>query len=379
MSSFGLHQQNWPQPVAPEQVDAILNMLWGKAAKIAASKQKILTRSCSWNIVSPNFLQLSGDDSHTRQQWLQPFILSISCRLIELAPPNAVHDSSAAKNSTEILAAVENFFRTTESGEMQLCAEHIQLSGTPLDSSRLLVDLLRALKAEYLPLALLCLQLPPEPQGAFQSLLQESELLLLDTDAHPQALKKAALLLNNTHATIQDLAWMRLLPLRLLLASEFDDPSRLPLLKQPTQLHIQYASQHPAAGRLLMAWLLACCLPQKNTTLHIKPTTSDKISTAQHCQIVTQQHQLHISLQAINQSTPDGIVSLHIKEANQQLRIERSAPDTITIITNNHSRTQTLAPPEAPWEQLVRALSREVRHTTYAQNLHIARQLPAPL
>jgi glucose-6-phosphate dehydrogenase assembly protein OpcA len=104
-----------------------------------------------------------------------------------------------------------------------------------------------------LPTVLWC---PHGHDEAVDALLGTADVLLLDSDDHPEpavALARAVELLG--HAYVVDLAWLRTTPWRERLAASFDPSERRSLLTQIESIAVRHRPESAASALLLAGWL----------------------------------------------------------------------------------------------------------------------------
>ena len=110
-----------------------------------------------------------------------------------------------------------------------------------------------------LPVALVWLNQPPHKGRLLRDLLRLSDRILIDSQpgADAQMLARLSALVEETHTYFVDLGWMRLTPVRHMIASLFDAPGRAEQLKRVEAIRVEAAPAGRNTGLLLLGWLLS--------------------------------------------------------------------------------------------------------------------------
>ena len=253
-----------PDPVAMGAVERSLSELWRQSPQPQTGQGTPgVTRACLWNLVvsleNPTEKRpgpaREGDALH---EMLGEVAATLPARVIRLENwPR----SRPKQSGREVEAWVSTSGSPAAQGRMQINAEVITLAGYGKKGPLHFPALVRALAAPRLPLALLCLDHTPRKGRMLGHLLRICDRILLDSQ---QAGDETSLKLINELAAkvpviFYDLGWMRLTPVRHLLASFFDPPGYVEKLQRLERIHLITTPQGRTGGLLLLGWLLARC------------------------------------------------------------------------------------------------------------------------
>lgn len=231
--------------------------LWRQAGEAAAEAgQRSVTRACLWNLVvyQPPPEQRYGRPSAPRL--LDDVTAAVPSRLLrlELRP-----EAEAPSGGKAVSAWVNTKCNISPGGGHQICTEEIGISGFGKKGQAHFPALVRALLVPDLPVALVWLDSAPHKGRLLRDLLRLSDRILVDTQpsADGATLIEVDELVRETHAQFVDLGWMRLTPVRYMVASLFDAPGRPEQLKHLEGIRIDTTPNGRNSGFLLLGWLLS--------------------------------------------------------------------------------------------------------------------------
>jgi glucose-6-phosphate dehydrogenase assembly protein OpcA len=230
--------------VDPQAVERELAALW----RASSSGEQPLVRACLWNLV----VRGAGREAHARAvDMARRAGPSCPTRLLVLDV-----DADAATTVEERLEALASAnCHLAPGGGKLLCSEEITLVGRGAARAHV-PALVRGLLVPDVPTALLWLG--PTDLGEIERLMGGVDRLIIDTgDLEGGAdLGHAARLLPVAgDVRLADLGWLRLGPLRLLLASLFDPPVGAGPLDRLARVRLDCARHGAATAGLVLGWL----------------------------------------------------------------------------------------------------------------------------
>jgi hypothetical protein len=235
------------------RVEQELAALWRQAGERASDQGQAVTRACLWNLVECQPLaegkQAAPSDAVDEVGTIVP------SRLIRL---RARPVGEAPQSGREVEAWVSARCNPSSGGGHQIRTEEIRIAGYGEASLSHFPALVRALLVPDLPVALIWLAEPPRKGRLLRDLLRLSDRILIDSQpgGDPGVLPRVNDLVQDTQATFVDLGWMRLTPMRYLLASLFDPPGRADQLHRIERLRIDTTPNGRNTGLLMLGWLL---------------------------------------------------------------------------------------------------------------------------
>src|SRR5262249_30745596 len=213
--------------------------------------ERQVTRAALWNLI----LRADGDEPYARAKQLVDAISAA-------APARAiVLRADAPGDGPEIEARIEANFHGTEGGAQLLGSEEVTLLARGKGTEHF-PSLVRALRLPDLPTALVWTGAPPRDLEALDAVLEGVDRMIVDTGDLASGLERVDLaqLVHLSHEVeLADLGWLRLGPVRLLLASFLDPPVGSEPLLRASRVHLDCA-RHGAATAVLMLGWLACRL-----------------------------------------------------------------------------------------------------------------------
>ncbi|MDH4224646.1 MAG: glucose-6-phosphate dehydrogenase assembly protein OpcA [Deltaproteobacteria bacterium] len=245
-------------PVNLSRVEEELDAQWRKAAK---ENSQGVSRACLWNMVvyddddipqtaETNLLGLRDDPLSLLLDQVTP---TVPCRVIRLeALPGRTEP-----DQREVEAWVASKWRQMGEGG-QIFSEEISINAYGEAGHAHFPAMVRALLVADIPVSLLWLGSLPKKGRLLKQLIEMSDRVVIDTQTAKQGhhLVEANDLEQFTHASMVDLGWLRLTPLRYLLAGLFDKPARADCLKNVQTISIAATAQNRNSGYLFLGWLL---------------------------------------------------------------------------------------------------------------------------
>lgn len=249
------------EAVDPAAVEDHLAKLWREAGEQARKKNSgNVIRACLWNLLVYNprpkkkFKDISGHGYGLRTL-LDEVILSLPARILRLEFAESRAALPAGKGAVAWVAA-----KCLETGgKRQIYGEEVNLQVYGKSGDSHFPSLVRALLQPSVPIALLGLDDLPKEGWVLEQLLQLCDRVLVDTQSleFTSDLAKIHHFLGATDAYIVDIGWMRLAPLRYLLAGFFDPPGKPEHLKNIESIMVEATPQGRNTGLLLLGWLLS--------------------------------------------------------------------------------------------------------------------------
>lgn len=249
------------QAVAPSAVDDNLAGLWRQASEESRRNGgDNVIRACLWNLLVYNprprkhFKDALGHGYGLRSL-LDEVIPSTPARIIRL---EFAQGKGALPKDRDAMAWVAAKC-VDQAGNRHIYGEEVNLQVHAKEGDSHFPSLVRALLQPSMPLALLGLDDLPHEGWILEQLLQMCDRVLVDTQSPEYSgdLRKVAGYLKTTNAYIVDVGWMRLAPLRFLVAGFFDPPGKPEDLKKIESIVVQTTPAGRNSGHLLLGWLLS--------------------------------------------------------------------------------------------------------------------------
>jgi Glucose-6-phosphate dehydrogenase subunit N-terminal domain/Glucose-6-phosphate dehydrogenase subunit C-terminal domain len=251
-------------PVSLSAVQDALSVLWRRASEqVLKDSSSALARACLWNLVAfhsnPKRARGdSGEEAHHIEQLLEQVTVYVPARAIHLEEWRNEPDPPSGK---EVEAWVSTHCLQPGSGPQMVCCEQINLAGYGENGHSHFPALVRALLVPDIPVGLLWLDDVPRKGRMLNQLLELSDRMIIDSQ---HAIASDSLLAVNdlqraSPGKVADLSWLRLGPLRHLVADFFDPPGRAELLGTLERLLIETSPDGRNTGYLLLGWLLSRC------------------------------------------------------------------------------------------------------------------------
>lgn len=262
------------ETVEVAQVESCLTQLWRSASEQSQQEgEGALALARLWNLVTyrtgpdahppasgdgPD--ESRGDGREPPAALLERVTMSIPARVIHLKELHAEPPPGAGK---ELEARVGNNCLNSRGESRMVCCETIHLTGYGQAGQSHFPAVLRALLVSNLPVAMLWLDDVPHEALHEGSLLGEllrmSDRMLVDTQRSSDTSTLLAVngLMRNTGGQIVDLGWLRLRPMRHLVADFFDPPGRAEQLRKIEGITIDTSLKGFNSGLMMSAWILS--------------------------------------------------------------------------------------------------------------------------
>lgn len=261
------------EPLSIDQVQKTLNGLWreasGQSRETAASGQSretwenSLPLACLWNLVAfhanPSRIPWdSGGEANRIQSLLEEVTVSLPARVIHL---EEWPDSETPESGNEVEAWVSTNCLHSPGGQHLVCCEEINLAGYGRKGHSHFPALVRAFLVPDLPMALVWLDNIPRKGKLLGQLLRMCSRVVIDNQhtTDTASLLAANDVFKGSPGKLVDLSWLRLSPLRHLLADFFDAPGQAGQLQRIESIHIETSPAGRNPGLLMMGWLLSAC------------------------------------------------------------------------------------------------------------------------
>jgi glucose-6-phosphate dehydrogenase assembly protein OpcA len=341
-------------------IERELAKLWRQAC--AEGEQ--VTRAALWNLI----FRADGDETFARaKQMVDVISRAAPARVLVLR-------ADAPGDGPELEAHIEANFQHREGGGSLVGSEEVTLLARGKGWQHF-PSMVRALRLPDLPTALVWAGAPPRDAGPLEELLEGADRMIVDTGDLSSALELVNLtqLVHLSHEVeLADLGWLRLGPVRLLLASLFDPPVGAEPLLRASRVHLDCA-RHGAATAVLMLGWLACRLswgrPEKCV---------DKGSV--RCWSVERpggRVNLEVGVRDVDAGR-DGIYQLLIEsDGGQSFAITDAGPDALELKATGLPTRVLAAPERSDAELLVAALGLRGRDPMFGHALACAAELSA--
>lgn len=219
-----------------------------------------VTRACLWNLIYYTLPKLDGDPAAVREhhELLAAVTTAVPARILYLETREG---QDASPDGREIEAHVSANCIRSAGGASLVCAEEITLVGYGTRGPNHFPSVARALRTPDLPVGLLWLEELPHKGRLLRELLEICHRLVVDSHEASDVSELADFhrLLGESPTSVADIGWMRLHPVRHLLAGLFDPPEFSEKLRQLEEIHIETTTAGRIPGFLLAGWLLSRC------------------------------------------------------------------------------------------------------------------------
>lgn len=224
-------------------IERDLAALWRQSA----DSGKAVTRACQWNLV----VHAPTDAEHERAKKLaDAIVVAVPSRTIIVRPmPNAL--------GPEIEAFVTANCRVAPGGGKMLCTEEITIEARGKGSDHV-PSLLRALHVPDIPTAALFVGPPPTDASRVRGLVVGADRVIVDSARLTPAgrLPKLSSLAGLVDGpVVADLNWLRLAPLRYVLAGVYDPPVDAQALFKLKRVKVKCTERGLSGALLLLGWL----------------------------------------------------------------------------------------------------------------------------
>jgi glucose-6-phosphate dehydrogenase assembly protein OpcA len=232
--------------VDPTAIEGELATLWRKA-----SQGCHVTRAALWNLV----IRADGDEPFARAKKLVDQVTpSCPARVLVLR-------ADTPGEGAELEARIEANFASGAEESRLLGSEEVSLLARN-NGRQHFPGLVRSLLLPDLPSALVWIGAPPQTVDEVHELLEGMDRMIFDTGdlaSDLDLLNLAPLVTLEHQVELADIGWLRLGPIRLLLASFFDPPVGAEPLFTARRVRLDCARHGAPTALLLLGWL-ACRL-----------------------------------------------------------------------------------------------------------------------
>ncbi|HKI99391.1 MAG TPA: glucose-6-phosphate dehydrogenase assembly protein OpcA [bacterium] len=252
------------EPVPLPGVQDMLSALWRLASEqVQEEGDAALARACLWNLVAfhsnPKLPRgNSAGEAMRIETLLQDVSASVPARVIHL---EEWRNEAAPEPGKEVEAWVTTHCLHTGTGPHLLCCEQINLAGYGERGHSHFPALVRALLVPDIPVGLLWLDNVPRRGRLLGQLLQMADRMIIDSQRAQDTDSLLAVndLQRASPGKVADLGWLRLNPLRHLIADFFDPPGRAEQLATLDRILMEISPEGRTTGYLLLGWLLSRC------------------------------------------------------------------------------------------------------------------------
>ncbi len=254
--------------VDPAAAEDRLADLWRNAGRRSRDDTgESVIRACLWNLVVYNphrkegFRDRSGHGYGLRKL-LDELVPSLPARIIRLEFAKHRRILPPGKGAAAWVAAK---CMPGACGKRQICGEEVNLKVREKGGDSHFPSLVRALLQPSLPIALLGIDDLPGEGWMREQLLRLCDRIVLDTQspgdvADPHLVRR---FMDATDGYVVDIGWMRLAPVRYLLAGLFDPPAQTGKLKQIEGVRVEATAAGRHVGAMLLGWFLSRCGQQR--------------------------------------------------------------------------------------------------------------------
>lgn len=254
------------EAVSIGQVETCLTQLWRSASEHSRQEADgALALARMWNLVShhsgpeepsPSSAETPDGKALAPAALLERVTMSMPARVIHLM---ALAAEAAPEPGKEVEARVGSHCLISRGNARMVCCEAIHLNGFGEAGQSHFPAALRALLVPHLPVALLWLDEVPHQGRLLGELLALSDRLLVDTQATSGTGSLLAVndLMRNAGGQIVDLGWLRLRPMRHLVADFFDPPGRAEQLQRMEGITLETSPKGFNAGLMMAGWILS--------------------------------------------------------------------------------------------------------------------------
>ena len=364
-------------PVSLSAVQDALSALWRQASEQAQQHSHVaLARACLWNLVAfhsnPKRVRGdSGETAHNIETLLEQVTLSVPARVLHLEEWRDEPDPPSGK---EVEAWVSTHCLEPASGPQLVCCEQINLAGYGESGHSHFPALVRALLVPDMPVGLLWLDDVPRKGRMLGQLLEICDRMIVDSQ---HAIATDSLLAVNdlqraTPGKVADLSWLRLGPLRHLVADFFDPPGRAELLGRLERVLIETSPEGRNTGYLLLGWLLSRCG-------YAQAKAVDLGARANACRWQVRRTDgktfpLDFEVREGNGGL-DGVFAFQIEAGGAVFRLEDADDDHMSVSGPDRSRPSVALREASEPELVAEALGTNLRDRVYIEALGMAARL----
>jgi hypothetical protein len=367
-------------PIGLSQVENELSALWRQASEALQAGQAPeegagLARACEWNLVNYQ----AHPKSHPGHAEGEPERMEVLLTRVTVSVPARVlhlehwDPAMATAPGKEVETWVSNTCLVRASGPSVVCCEEVHLAGYGDKGLSHFPALVRALLNPDLPVALLWLDDVPRKGRMLGQLLQLSDRMVIDTQLteHADSLVAVRELRRSTRVRLVDLGWMRLIPLRHLVAEFFDEPERVSQLEQMESITIETSPNGRNTGLLVLGWLLSRCGYTDVSAVDLGEQQSEYRWSVKHND---RSFPLTLRIREGNGGL-DGIFSLEIRAGGDAFSLRDADPEHMSVVGPDRNLPNV---PLREWDDvglLVEALGGHSADKVYGEALEMAATL----
>jgi hypothetical protein len=357
------------QPVELGAVESAFTTLWRAAGEQCAGGSKAsVVRACLVNLIAqmPRPGQDAGQGERL-ERLLAEVTQSIPSRVIRLH----LHEAKDAPPDRDVQAWVATHCAPHPDGGGTIFAEEVTLAAYGEKGASHFPPLVRALRVPDLPTALLWLHgLPPKGRLLGQ-LLQASERLVVDSHfmTEPGALIALLDLLRGARS-LADLGWMRLTPVRYLIAKLFDPPGQSEKLSTLEGVEVETTPDGLNEGFLLLGWLLSRSGHREFKAVDVG---GDSRRFRWHVRRDNRSFPVDLSTrQGFTGRDYDGILRLSILGGGERYALEQVDEEHVSLESPHHTQQRVALHGWDDAELIVSALQTSGKDRIYGEALVIA-------
>jgi glucose-6-phosphate dehydrogenase assembly protein OpcA len=340
-------------------IERELASLWRQTSERGQS----VARACLWNLVAP------ADDDACAERAKKLFDDTAA-----VCPSRALLlRLSESGDGPELEAWISANCHLAPGGGKLLCSEEVTLRAYGAGRSHV-PALVRALLVPDVPTALLLLGDAPPSDATLDALSACADRVVFDSTAWPAGALRTLSAMAHAGANVTDLAWLRLEPARLMLASLFDPPVGGEPLRSASRVVLRHAPGGDSSAALFAGWLADRLGWQ---IAELRP------GGAKRWLVLASGHNLELVLECEEAHTTDSrarmrpVCEVRIESAAGTYTIRDAGPERLEL-AGTHLPTRVVSAPErVDAELLVASLGARGRDKRLALALTRAAELAA--
>ena len=364
-------------PVSLAGVQDALSALWRRASgDLQQQGHSALARACLWNLVAfhsnPKRARgETGETAHHIEMLLELVTTVVPARVLHLEEWRDEPDPPSGK---EVEAWVSTHCLEPASGPQVVCCEQVNLAGYGEQGHSHFPALVRALLVPDIPVGLLWLDEVPRKGRMLGQLLDICDRMIVDSQhaMAPDSLLAVNDLQRATPGKVADLSWLRLGPLRHLVADFFDPPGRAELLGRLDRVLIETSPQGRNTGYLLLGWLLSRCGYEQAKAV-------DLGRQAQACRWqVRRKDGKSLTLDFTTgrgDGGLDGVLAFQLEAGGHTFRLEDADDDHMSVSGPDRTLPRVALREASEPELVAEALAANLRDPVYFEALGLAARL----
>ncbi len=352
-------------------IERELASLWRQSAATNAERDVAVTRACQWNLV----MHAPTDAEHDKAKaYADAIVAAVPSRtIIVRTMPNAT--------GTEIEAFVTANCQVAPGGGKLLCSEEITIEarGRGLDH---VASLLRALQVPDIPTATIFCGAPPSDAAAMRGLLGGTDRVIVDS-ANARGSGGLAKLAHVADVVegglLADLDWLRLAPMRYVLAGVFDEPMGAQPLFALKRVRIECTMRGIPGALLLLGWLasrLSWGAPERLADRDVYPTAT-RPSPGAGWNVPRHAGSVRVDVELVDKSDrKSGVRGIFLEsETGLKVQVKEAQHGALEVQCPGLAPRVVAADEHNDHELLVAALGTRGRDKLYATALHRAVEL----